>query len=653
MSNDITLAQRLEQAGSSAAQSWIITEMLLNAYSPTIRESVVAVAVPHWFTAEILAALLDLSAEEAQQRYIALQELSIVQPFANLGYTLHDLTRNGILKNLATDQRALLQHYGEKLLTYFVPSVEPQQEVERIYALLTVNPAEGRAALQSNARFWRRKGNFAAVENLLRNYRELIDVGWLTSEHQLELEQQEYWMVEALADHGKREKDDHSDQNLRKAIEHFAPPDQLAALLANEPTQWRGQVDRYKQDYVLAQLENARTADDRERQPFWMAELATIQRKQEQLEAALQGLNEAVALFPDNAITLAQRGVVYWLMKRYEDAWADFDCAIALDEKMTQVIANRGWANQSLKRYEEALADFDRAIALDEKYAWAFAQRGVTYQSLKRYEEALADFDRAIALDEKIAWAFLRRGVTYRLLKRYEEALADFDRAIALDEKDAWAFALRGWAYRLLKRYEEALANFDRAIALDEKMTWAIAQRGWAYQSLKRYEEALADFDRAIVLDEKFARAIGGRGYTYLLMHRYPEAQKDLTSALSMEEHNWRFYCRGLLSLAQNEIAMAHSDLRRAIELADIDYSKEPQNWLNTLNLMLYHLVAGDHVAADRLLQEAIDGNAPMPHLQGAVQDLEELLTVLPDHAQAPIFLGRINAHLKNLRHAV
>ncbi len=52
--------------------------------------------------------------------------------------------------------------------------------------------------------------------------------------------------------------------------------------------------------------------------------------------------------------------------------------------------------------YDEALADFDRAIELDEKYAWAIARRGETYRLMGKYAEALADFDRAIELDEKL-----------------------------------------------------------------------------------------------------------------------------------------------------------------------------------------------------------------------------------------------------------
>ena len=398
MSNDLSIAQRLKAAGSSAAQSWLITELLLNAYPPVIRTSVIAAAVPHWFTPKILAALLDLSAEEAEARYTSLQPLSLVQPFGGLGCTLHDLTRNGILRHLLAEERTQLQRYSEKLLSYFLPTDDPQREVERIYHLLIVNPDDGRRALQQMARFWRRRGDFAAVENLLRHYRELIEFGWLTHEHALVLEQQEYRMVDALADYGKREKDE---QSLRKAVERFASPEQLGSILMDEPTQWHEQVDRYKQDYVLAQLESARVADDSARQPFWMIELATIQREQDQLEAALQGLNEAVALFPDSATVWTKRGDIYRLLKQYEDALVDFDRGIALDEEDAWAIAVRGQVYQSLKRYEEALADFDHAIELDEKYAWAFAQRGETNRLLERYEEALADFDRAIALDEK------------------------------------------------------------------------------------------------------------------------------------------------------------------------------------------------------------------------------------------------------------
>ncbi|MFZ4660890.1 MAG: tetratricopeptide repeat protein [Caldilineaceae bacterium] len=687
MSNATTLAERLEQAGNSAAQSWVITELLLNAYPAMIRQSVIAAAVPHWFTAEILAALLDLSMEEVEERYAALQQLSIVQPFGDLGHTLHDLTRSGILAYLASNAMAELLKYSQRIHAYLRNQSavqDSQMEVESIYHQLIFKVDEGRSALKTCARAYRNEGNFAAIENLLRNYRELILLGLLEPPDQVELERQEYWTAEALAERGKEEKGEQGTRYLRKALEQFVTPEQLPKLLAIEPEKWREQIDTYKHNFVLNRLETARQMGDLARQPLWLAELGDIYRNQGNLEASLQKFNlalqfspkdawilayraytyrlmkhyeealidfdHAIRLEPQNAWIYEHRGITYRLIARYEEALSDFDSAIAFySYKNAIAIAGRGETYRLMGRYEEALTDFDQAIALDKMSAWAVASRGQVYQSLKRYKEALADLDRAITLDDTMAWAVAYRGETYRLLQRYEEALADFNRAIVLNEKYAWAIASRGETYNLMARYEEALADFNRVIQLDEKYTWAIASRGQVYQALKRYKEALVDFDHAIQLDEKYVWAINRRGLVYLLLGRKVEAQADLNQALSLNEDDWYFYWRGLSYLVQNQLIEAQSDLIRAIELANLDYAKNPQDWRNTLNLMLYHLVAGNNSMAERFLQEAFDGNASIPPLKAAIQDLEELLIVLPDHTQARIFLQRIEAYLGDL----
>ena len=51
-----------------------------------------------------------------------------------------------------------------------------------------------------------------------------------------------------------------------------------------------------------------------------------------------------------------------------------------------------------LKRFEDALASYDKAIALKPDYAEAYNNRGNALKDLKRFEEALASYDKAIAL---------------------------------------------------------------------------------------------------------------------------------------------------------------------------------------------------------------------------------------------------------------
>jgi tetratricopeptide (TPR) repeat protein len=94
-------------------------------------------------------------------------------------------------------------------------------------------------------------------------------------------------------------------------------------------------------------------------------------------------------------------------------------------------LVSRGEAYKLMRRYEEALADFNRAIELNPGYARAIADRGDTYQRVRRYGEALADLDRAIGLDPSKDWAIASRGETYLAMRRYGEALGHWPRRSA------------------------------------------------------------------------------------------------------------------------------------------------------------------------------------------------------------------------------
>ncbi|MEH2005070.1 tetratricopeptide repeat protein [Nostoc sp.] len=296
----------------------------------------------------------------------------------------------------------------------------------------------------------------------------------------------------------------------------------------------------------------------------------------------------------------------------------------------------RGKTYRLMERYPEALQDFDRAIELNPKYAWAIASRGETYRLMERYPEALQDFDRAIELNSKYTWAIASRGETYRSIKRYPEALQDFDQAIELDPKSDWVIASRGETYRSIKRYPEALEDFDRAIELNPKLDWAIARRGETYRSMKRYPEALEDFDRAIELNPKLDWAIALRGLTYLMLKLYNQALADFNRAIDLDSDSNRYlYNRALAYQALNQPDKAWADLALAIKLAKQHYEKDAKDWSNAFNLALYYLAAQYHQPAERLYLHVLSQGASLERTHAAIQDLNDFLTVFPDHVQA------------------
>ncbi len=104
MNND--LLTRLQAAQSDEERSWLATEALLNTLSTSLQAAAWAAAIPHWFNAGILVALLDCPMAEAQTLYAGLQDLPFVEPFeARQGHNIHPATRAAMLDHLWRERR--------------------------------------------------------------------------------------------------------------------------------------------------------------------------------------------------------------------------------------------------------------------------------------------------------------------------------------------------------------------------------------------------------------------------------------------------------------------------------------------------------------------------------------------------------------------
>src|SRR6516165_331553 len=166
---------------------------------------------------------------------------------------------------------------------------------------------------------------------------------------------------------------------------------------------------------------------------------AIVKARQREFDLALASYDRALALRPDFAVALYNRGVTLQELDRCEEALASYRRALALRPDFVEALNNLGNTLRQLKRYDEALASYDRVLAMRPGRTDALNNRGNTLQALRRYDEALASHDRALALRPDYADAHINRGVTLRNLARFDEALASYGRALALRSDDALA----------------------------------------------------------------------------------------------------------------------------------------------------------------------------------------------------------------------
>lgn len=256
-----------------------------------------------------------------------------------------------------------------------------------------------------------------------------------------------------------------------------------------------------------------------------------------------------------------------------EGAVADYTQAIALMPEDGLSLNNRGSAYRDLGRFDEALRDHDRAVALlDSPMTWY--NRGLDRAAMGAHAAAVADFDRAVALAPGAAAPLVARGKS-RTAMGDSGARADFDRAIELDPAGAEAYFQRGVFHGRAGDMAAAIDDFSRAVALAPHVAETYFYRAEAFVEMGNGAAAMRDYSAAIERRPDFAAAYHRRA---ALQADRSAAMRDLGAAVSVDPANpdYRFD-RALLRLAAGDRPGAAADLEAALERAPAEWTRRTE----------------------------------------------------------------------------
>jgi tetratricopeptide (TPR) repeat protein len=116
-----------------------------------------------------------------------------------------------------------------------------------------------------------------------------------------------------------------------------------------------------------------------------------------------------------------ETGVQEFIDGRYEKSIEWFTRAIDDDESALALVS-RGAAYLKLDMLDQAWNDFDRAVAIDPGYARAYHMRGLVSEKRRDDRTALADFDRAIEQDPEYGVAYYSRATIHAKMDNTEKA---------------------------------------------------------------------------------------------------------------------------------------------------------------------------------------------------------------------------------------
>jgi tetratricopeptide (TPR) repeat protein len=288
-------------------------------------------------------------------------------------------------------------------------------------------------------------------------------------------------------------------------------------------------------------------------------------------EGAIQALNCAIQLNPQNAFGYLFRGVAYFYMRDYDDALVDLTEAdtLAPNTSLTQYYFGAVYGARG--DHKLAISYLDKAIDQQSDYLDAYAYRGVEYTTVGKYDTAILDFNRALEIKSDYAYAYFYRATAYANLRQYDKAVADFDHAIELEPtyKDATVslgrLPVKASDYG---RFVSRIRTVDLALQympLNSELYW---ERGTMHYEIGEHDEAITDLTHAIELNPTDARAYYFRGTSYLLSRNIDASLADFGRVIDINPNLFYVYLtRGNIYRGEKDFARAIDDYTHFIEL--------------------------------------------------------------------------------------
>jgi len=285
---------------------------------------------------------------------------------------------------------------------------------------------------------------------------------------------------------------------------------------------------------------------------------ALLYAKEKKPEKALEDANKVIEKKNGKKESLGDRGIIYYLLGRYEDAMADFRREIEVEpsaqsgffhmylvhqqklielkmknkkkemEDLDKCFKNSSDrindARRKMKegKFQEALSRNDQAIAFYPEMFFPYYQKAVLLLELRKYEEALGALDKSIRLQPDFPDAYYGKAFAKLKQGKYGEAIDPATTAIQKTKDYVPAYYLRGMAYDFLDKNKEALEDYQTTYRLDRNTLDIQKNIGRIYFKLGNYAEAVNYFTRAIQLDPK-----GDFGGIYFLRAKVYEKMGD------------------------------------------------------------------------------------------------------------------------------
>lgn len=293
-----------------------------------------------------------------------------------------------------------------------------------------------------------------------------------------------------------------------------------------------------------------------------------------------------------------------------------FDRAIRIDPRFAQAFAGKCEAelgsyefSRNPEFFEDAESSCHRALTLNNDLWEVHFALGNLYRRNGMYDRAGEELELAIKLQPNAVGPYLTIATIRAAQGNLAEAEAMFYRAEAV-ESGYWRLHNEfGHFYLDQSNYDQAIRRYERVIELAPDNGIGHDNLGNAYLAIGNLDAALKAFDGS-PLPSRWT--YNNRGLVYYYKGEFAKAAADHQRAIDLAPDNHRpwgrfAYAARFVPGMQEQASVAY---RKAIELAEAEYTINPSSWDTAIRLAGYYAHDGQRQNAEQMLATALNLNS-------------------------------------------
>jgi tetratricopeptide (TPR) repeat protein len=214
---------------------------------------------------------------------------------------------------------------------------------------------------------------------------------------------------------------------------------------------------------------------------------------QKQYVEAVQQLERATSIDPQNAEAFYNLAIVHMEMRKFERAKEDLTRAISVVPSSAAYQEKLGTVLIEVKDWNGARKALEKAVELEPSLFKAYYKLGQVLEELDDQQSALQRYTQSIENGPRFLPAYNALGSLYADLGYSDHAVQVAQSALKVaqagSEEAAKIHNLLGTVFQQQKKFDEAITQFRAALEIQPGMRDAVFSLGWTYASMGNKEE--------------------------------------------------------------------------------------------------------------------------------------------------------------------